>query len=1155
MAPASPMSPQKRVTRARAAAKKASEDTKKFKINNIAPDASKRKRAEAVKEELAEIPMPEAIEPLRKSARRGATAITGRRIKITPMEDSEKPQQPPPQENSSSHQATKKPRQTRSKKSATNDANRGETETDPAAGLVKLTRQAGTEVKDAVKITAPKLRGRPKKDPSIQDDVIVETSIPPKATRARTGARAADTRILTGAPSQTAVPKKKVTFQDLPECDKENQPVPQKRDPTKGRSARPTSGIRAKPVRRPAATPRANAKQKGTKATAENTNQRVLTPKKVVQIAKSSSPAVSDEDELNGAKTPIKDLSHSPRRNISIAGMGPPAKILDFATRALTSSPVKPPAASTLLSPARRPAPSPFKEALKESPKRGDFSLKLSQAARSTETDQGRDPACQSSTMLLQTPKRVAFETSIFPQSVSKAGRSPFKASLLQSPPKRPISPVKASSTTNGTEEHMTPSKEINVDMLPPNMKVTSHFRASKSPERSSPVHRMTAAELVEEARYGMDFDESIVDIRSPLKLENNLVLSDQVQKESTEMRTLEIDLREDLRVAEAGAHDDAQVEECVAAEESTTTQVEGAEARTTAPASIMLRDQTPVNAASLLFRSSLDGDDDESSEDELQSPIRTFQARTPACALEIEPCLSMANRVANEKPPGFTPLAAQLSGWLASSPEKHPVKKERRQRGIFSPIAAQHIPGEVVIDRQSPATSRVSTGPRLSKSERLPIGDRSSVAPRSSLATSISQTPNKSTYFDDEMVLKDLEEEIESGQAEGQTFDVLQQANSTEGFDTTLAEESTPVEPAEQLEIVGAQQQTAHYEPAPQDPVQNLGSTPDGTSPTLLPKSGTETVMERAENRQQMPETSQESVASSGYGDENLAPATPAAAIPEEILATTQRSCNTPGVLSTSSSRAPFHEVITPRHAQVTMPRFANTVISKVPLRPEGHISPIKIPKKRSRSLSAGPSSVKKTPARHASELFCSSTVDTLSPAQSRLNTPSSAAATPGQQSFMVDDFGDSTLDGIDIDEDDENLPPATPPAAAARSSRETPSRTPQPQPPATPCGVLQGAVVFVDVHTTEGADASGIFVELLSQMGARCVRNWSWNPRACLGMTMKEGTVTPGAGVEGGRIGITHVVYKDGGKRTLEKVRDTEGVVKCVGVGWVLE
>jgi hypothetical protein len=64
---------------------------------------------------------------------------------------------------------------------------------------------------------------------------------------------------------------------------------------------------------------------------------------------------------------------------------------------------------------------------------------------------------------------------------------------------------------------------------------------------------------------------------------------------------------------------------------------------------------------------------------------------------------------------------------------------------------------------------------------------------------------------------------------------------------------------------------------------------------------------------------------------------------------------------------------------------------------------------------------------------------------------------------------------------------------------------------------------------------------------MGARCVKEWRWNPRSS---------------VHGGddlaamsKIGITHVVYKDGGKRTLEKVRDAKGEVTCVGVRWVLE
>jgi hypothetical protein len=99
----------------------------------------------------------------------------------------------------------------------------------------------------------------------------------------------------------------------------------------------------------------------------------------------------------------------------------------------------------------------------------------------------------------------------------------------------------------------------------------------------------------------------------------------------------------------------------------------------------------------------------------------------------------------------------------------------------------------------------------------------------------------------------------------------------------------------------------------------------------------------------------------------------------------------------------------------------------------------------------------------------------------------------------------------------------------------------------------VLKGAVVFVDVHTTEGADASAVFVDLLGQMGARCVKSWSWNPNSVT--SPETGGADQAASGVGSKIGITHVVFKDGGKRTLEKVRGSKGVVLCVGVGWVLE
>ncbi|KAI9794251.1 MAG: hypothetical protein M1816_006177 [Peltula sp. TS41687] len=110
------------------------------------------------------------------------------------------------------------------------------------------------------------------------------------------------------------------------------------------------------------------------------------------------------------------------------------------------------------------------------------------------------------------------------------------------------------------------------------------------------------------------------------------------------------------------------------------------------------------------------------------------------------------------------------------------------------------------------------------------------------------------------------------------------------------------------------------------------------------------------------------------------------------------------------------------------------------------------------------------------------------------------------------------------------------------------TPTKTPR---PAGFSQILRGAVVFVDVYTAEGANASSLFIESLTQMGARCVRQWNWNPNNA---TSSNGNLINGTN-NVPRIGITHVVFKDGGKRTMEKVRASNGVVSCVGVAWVLD
>ena len=204
------------------------------------------------------------------------------------------------------------------------------------------------------------------------------------------------------------------------------------------------------------------------------------------------------------------------------------------------------------------------------------------------------------------------------------------------------------------------------------------------------------------------------------------------------------------------------------------------------------------------------------------------------------------------------------------------------------------------------------------------------------------------------------------------------------------------------------------------------------------------------------------------------------------------------PAILGPSAP-APVTPVRLQRHI------FPHTT-TKVPLKAADESTPSPL-KKRAFSVSRLP------PQRSGGGLTRSATTPSLSPTKSRR-----ASGAPRRVSA---------------------LPPSTPNKSNDVSAVYTPGTREDINP-----NLLRGAVVFVDVHTTEGADASGIFMELLTQMGARCRKTWDWHP----------GTPSNGDGLSN-KVGITHIVYKDGGKRTLEKVRQTNGLVHCVGVSWVLE
>ncbi|KAL2040213.1 hypothetical protein N7G274_007116 [Stereocaulon virgatum] len=249
--------------------------------------------------------------------------------------------------------------------------------------------------------------------------------------------------------------------------------------------------------------------------------------------------------------------------------------------------------------------------------------------------------------------------------------------------------------------------------------------------------------------------------------------------------------------------------------------------------------------------------------------------------------------------------------------------------------------------------------------------------------------------------------------------------------------------------------------------------------------------------------QVSLDSQASEEYGDENAAPTDAEMLRGEQDAQDATLTC-TPA------------KVFTPARAVKQLPREFHTV-SKVPLRASAEESPLRVPRQRSRSFGESLAVVK----------------------------PLAVLEDPEDQEMLDNQPATPVLRATTA--------PQTP-SSSMKLDAETPGRTVR---KGIVPDVLKGAVVYVDVHTTEGADASGIFIDLLTQMGARCVKQWSWNPRASIVSPLSESdspqVLSPEVSVN--KVGITHVVYKDGSKRTLEKVRASNGIVLCVGVGWVLD
>jgi hypothetical protein len=78
---------------------------------------------------------------------------------------------------------------------------------------------------------------------------------------------------------------------------------------------------------------------------------------------------------------------------------------------------------------------------------------------------------------------------------------------------------------------------------------------------------------------------------------------------------------------------------------------------------------------------------------------------------------------------------------------------------------------------------------------------------------------------------------------------------------------------------------------------------------------------------------------------------------------------------------------------------------------------------------------------------------------------------------------------------------------------------------------GPLSGTIFYVDVQSN-GKAQNHLFVGLLEDLGAQVIANWNSD-----------------------YIGLTHVLFKDGSPATLQKVKATNGAVKCVNIGWAID
>ncbi|KAL8990423.1 MAG: hypothetical protein Q9169_008125 [Polycauliona sp. 2 TL-2023] len=710
---------------------------------------------------------------------------------------------------------------------------------------------------------------------------------------------------------------------------------------------------------------------------------------------------------------------------------------LEFAPTNAPQSPTK--NTSLGAASARKPPPSPFKDAMRETPRKVNLGSRPAPPKFDAPSSPTKSP-------LKESPKRVNVgESSTKP--IVQWSKTPLKSSLMRTPARRPGSAMKASSLFSSTKgsrgvptvDATTAFEDVNTSKLLSLLTecaASSPLRAAKPPGHQYQVHDPFKEQSITpsattipsspsnkhhtttpDEKSKLDITETLSEpINSPRPVADEVIPNGTPEvKADHDHDMVSMDPEEHSDYADG--QDKSSLDEDVEPDSQSLITVHSRKSVSAPMAPPALAAGPAFVLASPMLTSRMD---ESESEDELASPakhaplspLKSFGISakdfgTPSTLSNAEANKSSARaqrrslRGAKRDSIAMTPLATQMSSWFAASPEKKGSVQTGHKRGIFSPI-------------------------------RPVLATRNQSSP----AAFVAGSPAKHSFFEDEMAIRDTDE-TGSDLEEGST-DELQAFHTDE---------------------------LPHLESDVQADAQ----------------------------------TSIDTDISARYGDEN--------AMPEDLILVEQNMQD---------------DTLTCTPAKIfgDNPREIHTV-SKVPLRPAADDTPLMIPRKRSKSLTAPLSEI------------CMPEV---------LNIGRDSILSPILQDTNL---SMSMLPG-DVDAPDT---PETP-SAAPMPALGTPGRSVR---KIGYSNVLSGAVVHVDVHTSEGADASGIFVDLLTQMGARCVKQWHWNPQSSGGSPLPNGS--PDVYTPGSKVGITHVVYKDGGKRTLEKVREAKGAVCCVGVGWVLD